>query len=46
VIRIQDVDVEAIEKMDRDMLEKLQGQKMKAYAVYKEDLARQMGVQR
>mmetsp|Transcript_14111 Transcript_14111/g.27855 ORF Transcript_14111/g.27855 Transcript_14111/m.27855 type:complete len:326 (-) Transcript_14111:421-1398(-) len=46
VIRIQDVDVEAIEKMDTQQLERLQGQKMKAYAVYKEDMARQKGVQR
>eukprot|EP00282_Hemiselmis_andersenii_P029826 CAMPEP_0169453796 /NCGR_PEP_ID=MMETSP1042-20121227/14942_1 /TAXON_ID=464988 /ORGANISM="Hemiselmis andersenii, Strain CCMP1180" /LENGTH=329 /DNA_ID=CAMNT_0009565839 /DNA_START=220 /DNA_END=1206 /DNA_ORIENTATION=+ len=46
VIRIQDVDVDAIEKMDQKQLEALQGQKMKAYAVYKEDMARQRGTQR
>mmetsp|Transcript_13423 Transcript_13423/g.34425 ORF Transcript_13423/g.34425 Transcript_13423/m.34425 type:complete len:332 (-) Transcript_13423:151-1146(-) len=46
VIRIQDVDVDAIEKMDERQLEALQGQKMKAYAVYKEDMSRQRGVQR
>ena len=46
VIRIEDLDVDGIEKMDLDQLEVLQGQKMKAYAVYKDDLARQRGVQR
>lgn len=46
MIRIGDIDVDAIEKMDEKHLEMLQGQKMKAYAVYKDDLARSRGVQR
>jgi len=46
VIRIEDLDVDGIEKMDLNQLEVLQGQKMKAYAVYKDDMARQRGVQR
>lgn len=45
-IRICDVDTEAVEKMDDRQLERLQGQKMKAYAVYKEDQAKQTGTLR
>mmetsp|Transcript_64843 Transcript_64843/g.159606 ORF Transcript_64843/g.159606 Transcript_64843/m.159606 type:complete len:354 (+) Transcript_64843:202-1263(+) len=45
-IRIQDIDTDAIEKMNDQELERLQGQKMKAYAVYKEDMAKQTGTLR
>lgn len=45
-VRIAEVDAESLGKISDDDLNLVQGQKMKAYSVYKQDLAIKSGVQR
>lgn len=45
-IRVEEIDTDGLLKLDEEHLLCLQGQKMKAYAVYKHDLSNASGVQR
>lgn len=45
-IQIGQIDTDELLKLDEEQLLRLQGQKMKAYAVYKQDLSKASGVQR
>mmetsp|Transcript_36820 Transcript_36820/g.87137 ORF Transcript_36820/g.87137 Transcript_36820/m.87137 type:complete len:348 (-) Transcript_36820:115-1158(-) len=45
-VRCSQIDTDALLNIDGDQIEVLQGQKMKAYSLYKSDLSKQTGAQR